>query len=122
MIAGDMQAMTGVSEMARKLMSACEDAMAIINCANTEGDEHDTATAAFDEAASSLGELGFVYARAAAPHRGAAWPPTARTHPPPHAPFRWVFEGITQLQGAVVEKRKSLSKKKTEVLLHPCCI
>ena len=32
MIAGDMQAMTGVSEMARKLMSACEDAMAIINC------------------------------------------------------------------------------------------
>jgi hypothetical protein len=61
MIAGDMQAMTDVSEMARKLMSACEDAMAITSCANTEGDEHDTATAAFDEAASSLGELGFVY-------------------------------------------------------------
>jgi hypothetical protein len=63
MIAGDMQAMTDVSEMARELMSACEDAMAmaIISCANTEGDEHDTATAAFDEAASSLGELGFVY-------------------------------------------------------------
>jgi hypothetical protein len=35
--------------------------MKIINCANTKGDEHDTATAAFDEAASSLGELGFVY-------------------------------------------------------------
>jgi hypothetical protein len=61
MLAGDMQAMTGVSEMAQKLISACEDAMAIINCANTEGGEHDTATAAFDEAASSLGELGFVY-------------------------------------------------------------
>jgi hypothetical protein len=53
--------MTGVSEMAQKLMSACEDAMTTINCVNTEGDEHDTATAAFDEAASSLGELGFVY-------------------------------------------------------------
>jgi hypothetical protein len=61
MLAGDMQAMTDVSEMAQKLISACEDAMAISSCANTEGDEHDTATAAFDEAASSLGELGFVY-------------------------------------------------------------
>jgi hypothetical protein len=99
MIAGDMQAMTGVSEMARKLMSACEDAMAIINCANIEGDEHDTATAAFDEAASSLGELGFVYARAAAPHSLCEEQPghRPRAPPPPHAPFRWVFEGITQL-------------------------
>ena len=44
-IAGDMQAMTDVSEMAQKLMSVCEDAMAIINCVSTEGDEHDTATA-----------------------------------------------------------------------------
>jgi hypothetical protein len=56
-----MQAMTDVSEMAHKLMSVCEDAMAIINCVGTEGDEHDTATAAFDEAASSLEELGFVH-------------------------------------------------------------
>jgi hypothetical protein len=61
MLAGDMQAMTDVSEMAQKLISACEDAMAVIICANTESDAHDTATAAFDEAASSLGELGFVY-------------------------------------------------------------
>ena len=61
MIAGDMQAMTDVSEMAQKLISVCEEAMAIINCANTEGDAHVAATAAFDEAASSLGELGFVY-------------------------------------------------------------
>ena len=60
-IAGDMQAMTDVSEMAQKLMSICEDAMAIINCDTTESDEHDTATAAFDEAASSLEELGFVH-------------------------------------------------------------
>jgi hypothetical protein len=42
-------------------MSVCEDAMAITSCVNTEGDEHDTATAAFDEAASSLEELGFVH-------------------------------------------------------------
>jgi hypothetical protein len=56
-----MQAMTDVSEMAQKLISACEEAMAIISCANTEGDAHVTATAAFDEAASSLGELGLVY-------------------------------------------------------------
>jgi hypothetical protein len=57
-----MQAMTpDVSEMAQELISACEGAMVIINCADTEDDEHDTATAAFDEAASSLGELGFVY-------------------------------------------------------------
>jgi hypothetical protein len=58
MIAGDMQAMTDVSEMAQKLISVCVDAMAIINSANTEGGAHVTATAAFDEAASSLGELG----------------------------------------------------------------
>ena len=35
--------------------------MTVISCANTEGDAHVAATAAFDEAASSLGELGFVY-------------------------------------------------------------
>jgi hypothetical protein len=60
-IAGDTQAMTGVSEMAQKLMSTCEGAMTTISCANTESDEHDTATAAFDEAASKLEELGFVH-------------------------------------------------------------
>jgi hypothetical protein len=53
--------MTGVSEMAQKLISVCEEAMTIISCANTEGDAHVAATTAFDEAASSLGELGFVY-------------------------------------------------------------
>jgi hypothetical protein len=53
--------MTDVSEMAQQLMSICEDAMAITNCVSTEGDGHDTATAAFDEAASSLEELGFVH-------------------------------------------------------------
>jgi hypothetical protein len=35
--------------------------MTTINCANTESDEHDTANAAFDEAATHLGELGYVY-------------------------------------------------------------
>jgi hypothetical protein len=54
--------MTGVSEMAQELMSTCEGAMAIINCADTESDEHDTpANAAFDEAASQLEELGYVH-------------------------------------------------------------
>jgi hypothetical protein len=47
--------------MVQELMSTCEGAMTTINCVNTEGDEHDTATAAFDEAASSLEELGFVH-------------------------------------------------------------
>ena len=61
MVAGDMQAMTDVSEMAQKLMSTCEGAMAITSCADTEGDEHGTANAAFDEAASHLEELGYVY-------------------------------------------------------------
>jgi hypothetical protein len=56
-----MQAMSDVSEMAQKLIGVCEDAMTIINCANTEGDAHVVATAAFDEAASSLGELGFEH-------------------------------------------------------------
>jgi hypothetical protein len=60
-IAGDMQAMTGVSEMAQKLMSTCEGAMAIMNCASTESDEHDTANAAFEAASSQLEELGFEY-------------------------------------------------------------
>ena len=35
--------------------------MAIINCADTESGEHDTANAAFDEAASQLEELGYVH-------------------------------------------------------------
>jgi hypothetical protein len=62
MAAGDLQAMTDVSEMAQKLMSTCcEGAVAIISCDDTGSDEHDTANAAFDEAASQLGELGYVY-------------------------------------------------------------
>jgi hypothetical protein len=62
MIASETRAMTDVSDMVQKLMSTCEGAMAVISCVNTEGDEHDTATAApFDEAASSLEELGFVH-------------------------------------------------------------
>ena len=60
-IAGDMQAMSDVSEAARELISACEDAMVIINCDSTEDDAHGVATAAFDEAASTLGELGFEH-------------------------------------------------------------
>jgi hypothetical protein len=35
--------------------------MTTTSCANTESDEHGTATAAFDEAASNLEELGFVH-------------------------------------------------------------
>jgi hypothetical protein len=54
MIAGDMQAMTDVSDMAQKLMSACGGAMAITNCADTESGAHDTATAAFEKSASQL--------------------------------------------------------------------
>ena len=42
-------------------MSTCEGAMAITNCADTGSGEHDTANAAFDEAASQLEELGYVY-------------------------------------------------------------
>jgi hypothetical protein len=61
MIAGETQAMTDVSEMAQKLMSTCEGAMTIISCADTESDEHDTANAAFDEAATHFEELGYVY-------------------------------------------------------------
>jgi hypothetical protein len=61
MIASELQAMTDVSEMAQKLMSTCESAMAIIYCADTESGEHDTANAAFDEAASQLEELGFMH-------------------------------------------------------------
>jgi hypothetical protein len=53
--------MTDVSEMAQKLMSTCESAMAIIYCADTESGEHGTANAAFDEAASRLEELGFMH-------------------------------------------------------------
>jgi hypothetical protein len=61
-IAGDMQAMTDVSEMAQELMSACERAMAVINCADTGSGAHDTATTAFEESgASQLGELGYEY-------------------------------------------------------------
>ena len=44
-IAGDMQAMSDVSEMAQKLIGVCEDAMAITSCANTGGDAHQTAIA-----------------------------------------------------------------------------
>jgi hypothetical protein len=61
MTASELQAMTDVSEMAQKLMSTCESAMAIICCADTESDEHDAANATFDEAASQLEELGFVH-------------------------------------------------------------
>ena len=48
-----MQAMTGVSEMAQQLISACEEAMTTTNFANTEGDAHVAATAAFDAFDSS---------------------------------------------------------------------
>jgi hypothetical protein len=53
-IAGDMQAMTGVSEMAQELMSACEGAMTTTSCANTESGAHDTATATFEDSSSQL--------------------------------------------------------------------
>jgi hypothetical protein len=61
-IAGDMQAMTDVSEMAQKLMSPSEGAMAIINCADTgRRGAHHTASAAFEDSSSQLEELGFEY-------------------------------------------------------------
>jgi hypothetical protein len=53
--------MTGVSEMAQKLMNSFEDAMAIMDCADTESAAYDKASAAFEEASSQLEELGFEY-------------------------------------------------------------
>ena len=61
MIAGDMQAMTDVSEMAQKLMNSFEDAMAIMGCADTGSTAYDRASAAFEEVSSQLEELGFDY-------------------------------------------------------------
>jgi hypothetical protein len=61
MIAGDMQAVTEVSETAQGLMNSFEDAMAIMDCADTESGAHDSASAAFEEASSQLEELGFDY-------------------------------------------------------------
>jgi hypothetical protein len=67
-IAGDMQAVTEVSETvslsetAQGLMNSFEDAMAIMGCADTESGAYDNASAAFEEQASSqLEELGFDY-------------------------------------------------------------
>jgi hypothetical protein len=54
-----MQGVTGVSEMARKLMNSFEDAMAIMGCADTGSTAYDKASAAFEEASSQLEELGF---------------------------------------------------------------
>jgi hypothetical protein len=56
-----MQAMTGVSEMAQKLMSTCEGAMTTMGCVDTGSGAHDKASAAFEEASSQLEELGFEY-------------------------------------------------------------
>jgi hypothetical protein len=68
MMAGERNAgygaMTDVSEMAQKLMTACEGAMAVIRCADTKSEAHDTANTAFDEAASQLEELGYLHERA----------------------------------------------------------
>ena len=48
--------------MAQKFMSTCEGAMmTTTNCADTESEAHDTATAAFEESSSQLGELGYEY-------------------------------------------------------------
>jgi hypothetical protein len=58
-IAGDMQAVTDVSEMAQELMNTCEGAMAIMGCADTGSGAHDRTSAAFEEASSQLEELGF---------------------------------------------------------------
>jgi hypothetical protein len=51
-IAGDMQAVTDVSEMAQELMNTCEGAMAIMGCSDTESGAHGRASAAFEEASS----------------------------------------------------------------------
>jgi hypothetical protein len=61
MIAGDMRAMTDVSETAQELMSACEGAMTTTNCADTGSGAYDSASNEFEEASSQLGELGFEY-------------------------------------------------------------
>ena len=73
---------TDVSEMAQKLMAACEGAMTTTNCASTGSEAQDTANAAFDVAASQLEELGclheitsdgVVFSRAACTCRGRIW-------------------------------------------------
>jgi hypothetical protein len=60
-IAGDMQAVNEVSETAQGLMNSFEDAMAIMDCADTGSGAYDNAPAAFEEASSQLEELGFDY-------------------------------------------------------------
>jgi hypothetical protein len=60
-ITGDMQAVNGVSETAQGLMNSFEDAMAIMDCADTGSGAYDSASAAFEEASSQLEELGFDY-------------------------------------------------------------
>jgi hypothetical protein len=60
-LAGDMRAVTEVSETAQGLMNSFEDAMAIMDCADTESGAYDIASAAFEEASSQLEELGFDY-------------------------------------------------------------
>jgi hypothetical protein len=42
-------------------MNSFEDAMAIMDCADTESGAYDNASAAFEEASSQLEELGFDY-------------------------------------------------------------
>jgi hypothetical protein len=54
-------ALPDVSSEAQALMTACEGAMAIISCINTESDAHDSANATFEEAASQLEELGYSH-------------------------------------------------------------
>jgi hypothetical protein len=56
-----MQAVTEVSETAQELMNSFEDALTIMDCADTESGAHDKAPAAFEEVSSQLEELGFEY-------------------------------------------------------------
>ena len=50
-----------MSEMAQELMNSFEDAMAIMDCADTESAAYDRASAAFEGVSSQLEELGFEY-------------------------------------------------------------
>jgi hypothetical protein len=63
-MAGDMQAVTGVSGTAQELMTnerLREGAMTTMNCADTESGAHDSASNEFEEASSQLEELDFEY-------------------------------------------------------------
>jgi hypothetical protein len=87
-------------------MSTCEGAMTIINCADTERDEHDAANAAFDEAASQLEERVESACGSRDPQLGASGrqqvqlPRVGGSHPRVHRRFRSGAQARWRTHGA----------------------